>query len=192
MSVTNQSDKVISQMFGGRGASFLKPSTPSTQSEPLSTIPTGASDLAEEYGLSQMAKEGLGYAWQQDFVRSALGRSFDYGGMMEQGGTSLVNQGLLYSGAIDATLPSEVAGAGQQIASDAYVQGGTQSDDVAQRAQSMELQLAQHTDRMTLEYDMMKQQLEAGERNWWDHTIGAMSIASNLVGVGQGVGLLNA
>lgn len=157
----------------------------------LEEPPTGASDLAESLDLSIMAKEGLGYGWQQNFVRSALARNFDYGGMMDKGGSSLVNAGLLHSGAMDAQLPAEVAGYGQAVASDALLQADTQSTQFAQRAQDMLMQVSMHDDQMTADYDLAKAQLEAGERDWWDYVIGAASVGANVVGMGQGVGLLS-
>lgn len=155
----------------------------------LGGTPTNAADVAERYGLSDMAKNGLGYSWQQDFVRSALGRDFDYGGLMERGGSNLLSQGLLHSGAMDAVLPAEVAGIGQGIASDSYNQAVGQSDLVAQQAQQTEFSLGLHEDRMTLERDIAQAQLDAQGRNWWDYVIQGAGVASNLVSVGSGVGV---
>jgi len=156
----------------------------------LDESPTGARDTANELGLTEMAKEGLGYGWQQEFVRSALGRNFDYGGMMERGGNNLMSQGLLHSGAMDATLPAEVAGVGQQVASDAFNQAVGMSDTVAQGAKNTMFQLSMHEDRMNMERDIAQAQLEAQEMNWWDYVIGGASVASNLVGAGQGLGVI--
>ena len=157
----------------------------------LEEPPTGARDMADELDLSTMAKAGLGYGWQQNFVRSALSRNFDFTGMMEKGGTNLAGAGLMHSGAMDATLPAEVAGYGQAIASDALLQADAQSTEFSQRAQDMLMQVAMHEDQMTADYDLAKAQLEAGERDWWDYVIGAASVGANLVGMGQGVGLLS-
>jgi len=153
----------------------------------LDTPPTGASDMAGDLGLSQMAKEGLGYGWQQNFVRSALAKNFDYGGMMESGGNSLANQGLLYSGAMDAQLPAEVANVGQGIAGEAYNSAVAKSDQVATEAQRTQLQIKTHEDRMQLEYDIASATLEQNERNWWDEVIAGAGVAANLTSTGIGV-----
>lgn len=155
----------------------------------LGLVPRNAANVAEEYGLTDMAKNGLGYAWQQDFVRSAIGKNFDYGGLRESGGQALFNKGLLYSGAMDAELPAEIANIGQGIASDAFNQATAQSDVVANEARNTEFQLAIHDDRMDLDRMIVQAQLDAQKKNWWDYTIEAASVGSNLVSSGAATGL---
>lgn len=156
----------------------------------LNKPPTGASDLAEEYGLSDMASQGLGHGWQQNFVRSALRKSFDYRGMMDQGGQNLMAQGLLHSGAMDSKLPTAVAAQGQAVASDAYQQAVTTSDSIRDNARSMQIGLAQHSDSMQMEYDIAKASLEANEMSTWDYILSGAGLAANLVSAGSGVGLI--
>lgn len=156
----------------------------------LKEPPTGASDLAEEYGLSDMAKNGLGFAWQQNFVRSALRSNFDYGGSMDQGGQNLVSQGLLYSGALESKLPTAVAGEGQRVASNAFMQAVSESDRVQENARGLQVALGQHQDRMQLEFDIANANLEEQEMGVWDYIIGGAGVAANLVSAGSGVGLI--
>jgi hypothetical protein len=146
-------------------------------------IPNRAEVLAEEYGLSDMAKKGLGYGWQQDFVRSALRTNFNPVAMMENNGAQMVGAGMENSGAFQVKLPAQIAATGVGVAGNAANQAWAQNENFASRAQGMEFQLAQARDSMELQATIAERQIEAMEPSFWDHFMGAASLGVNLIGL---------
>lgn len=148
----------------------------------LAPMPTTASDLASARGLTQMERNGLGGAWQENFVRRALLANYDPASMMEGGGANLLGAGMEFSGAYQAKLPGAVAAKGYEIQSGAASEAKQISDQASDQAFSTLLSLRQHEDSMNMQRDIAQKQInlqwQGQQRTWWDYLMGAASIGT--------------
>lgn len=141
-------------------------------------------DTAGEYlrdsGITQMSKEGLGFKWQQDFVRSAMA-SKDFKTQEDNAGNQFMLNGMEDSGVFNDKLPAALAGDRLNTASSALGQAIGESDKVKTNAMGQIMNYNMGRDSMELQKDMQLSSLEASKVSGYQEFLKTVSALSGFL-----------